>query len=263
MNRLRKNVLGGVGLEWDDLHFLEDGIREGIAELTKGFASNGFIIYGCEPIMNGLSITGYNAGAVVVDGEVCIVPGGNVNGVLSPGESLFWQVDVAYDASGLEHLDNGLTDDTYEVRTAKVVKGFAPVGALAYPSTTMDEILYGTKEVSNNLPTNFTTDTGDPWTIANGQHKITWSKKGKDVFVDCWINSSTMINNVTELRIKIPVSIGLPDGPFQSMGWMLYNPCMVGTDLGLTYIRLTIPAAVAQPIPNNPSVHFQFHFIVQ
>lgn len=131
MNRLKVTdsfgniLLGGMPLNLEDFVWLDSCIRDAFKGLTSAFGGN-FTLSGCEL---DLFAGTYAAGYVVMDGEILKVDGGSIP-ALSPGDILYWTLDLSYDSGGTETFGNGNVNDTYEYRKARMVAGTPSVGEM-------------------------------------------------------------------------------------------------------------------------------------
>lgn len=132
MNKLLTTDNGGHPLELDDFRWWQDGNAEAFAALAKVFGDS-FIISGFIASGIGTNTTTWTAGYVVLDGEVCKVDASAAPIDTNANPYIYVELDVSYDATGLEPFENNAQIDTYEVRKATLVAyAAAQVGKVAY-----------------------------------------------------------------------------------------------------------------------------------
>jgi len=125
MNRLI-TPNGGFPLTNDALHWIQNGIKEGIAGLlnqfTKysplGFPAQQIILAGCE-VTQGPTTYSTTEGYILLDGEVLYAPPvtGRANALL-PLDA--YALEVTYDPSGFVTFQDGVQRNTHEIRRARI-----------------------------------------------------------------------------------------------------------------------------------------------
>lgn len=112
---------GGMPLYGDDFAFLDAASREAFSGVIREFAqaANGYMILGgCVTSISGPS-TVVTAGFVLLNYEICYFPGGSI--VPTAGEQAGFDLEVTYDSAGLKTFANSSSNDTYQVRRAKLI----------------------------------------------------------------------------------------------------------------------------------------------
>lgn len=131
MNKLKTTQNGGFPFVLDDLKWMDDSYREGIAGILSAFELNPndtIILSGCVKTSSGTTVT-VTEGFLFLNREILYFPGGNLT--LNHPASVYFDLDVAYDSSGNKLFEDATTNQTYEVRRAKLVTG----PPIAYPKT--------------------------------------------------------------------------------------------------------------------------------
>ena len=119
MNKLNNTANGGISLEWDDMRWQDNAVREAFVGLASAFgisAADSFIISGCE-VTGPFGAYTMAAGWVWMLGEILPV---EAQAVPNPGvgQSLFYDLAITFDPTGNENMFNGGFTQTYEVRKA-------------------------------------------------------------------------------------------------------------------------------------------------
>lgn len=143
---------GGMPFEGDDLLWMQNGIREGIANiLTAMYGNEDIIVSGVSLNQNGTDIH-YTEGYVVIDGELLYLPAGTASGVAQEPERAYIVPDISYDMDGADVFADGQTKDTYEIRKAKLGDPLASPPAGAIDFSNIDQRRYHeVYEVPNSL----------------------------------------------------------------------------------------------------------------
>jgi hypothetical protein len=168
MNRLKNTANGGFDLKSDDLRWMQDATLQAFKGIVSPFLSSTnevVILSGCDFISSGAPDfdTNISEGFVIYNGEVYYHPQINAIGIPSP-QFYYWSFETLYDPAGLKTFkDPNIlgTNDTYEIRIAKLILSIAPLqGHQSYISTkTIHEKIRGS--ISNikipwiNLPTQY------------------------------------------------------------------------------------------------------------
>ena len=137
MKILKTTDNGGFPAVLDDIRWLQNAFAEVLANLATINGQNSFIIWGCEPTVIG-SLQGHTAGAVFINGEMCLVDADTVG--IDPADSAnwVWEKVVTMDPAGLKVYEDTTAHDTYQITKAVLVVDAAPVGDYAlYPIPTM------------------------------------------------------------------------------------------------------------------------------
>jgi hypothetical protein len=128
--------------EGDDLLWMQDGIRGGIANiLTAMYGNNDIIVTGVSINQNGTDLD-YTEGYVVINGELLHLPAGTASGVAQEPERAYIVPDISYDMDGADVFADGQTKDTYEIRKAKLGDPLASPPAGAIDFSNIDERRY-------------------------------------------------------------------------------------------------------------------------
>lgn len=130
---------GGMPLYGDDFAFLDAAAREAFSGVIREFAqaAGGYMILGgCETSTSGPS-TVVASGFVLLNYEICYFPGGSI--VPTPGEAAGFDLDVTYDSAGLKTFANASTNDTYQVRRAKLISAATD---LAVNQNRLSQLIY-------------------------------------------------------------------------------------------------------------------------
>ena len=125
---------GGMPFTGDDLLWLQDGIRNGIADLlTAVYGSDDVVITGIKITQNGNDLE-YTEGYVVIDGEILHLPAGTSTGTASAPETAYIVPDSTYDGNGTDLFADSQTKETYEIRKAKLGDSGAtpPAGSINF-----------------------------------------------------------------------------------------------------------------------------------
>ena len=121
MNKLITTDSGGFPFLLNDIRFLDEAYREGMASIIKTVAEE-CILWGCEYSENG-TIASINAGAVFFDNEIFYCPSHSVDLGVNIQDDIVLQVKEYDDPSGDGNklFADGSTHQTYKVREVKVV----------------------------------------------------------------------------------------------------------------------------------------------
>ncbi len=132
MDRVNWNWLDGDGIVLDDFIKEQENYRDGFKGVLSSFnesmtAAGSFIISGCVwvPSVSPAVTTGY----LCFKGEILKFTGG-VAPTPGVGEIIYWDIDSSIDTTGNRLSENGATITPYEVRTAKLIAGVAPLDYL-------------------------------------------------------------------------------------------------------------------------------------
>lgn len=132
MNRLLTDNNGGHPLELDDFRWWQEGNAEAFLALAKIFGDS-FIVSGFVASGIGTTNTTWTAGYVVLNGEVCAVDASAAAINTQANPYLYVELDITYEADGLETFENTAQVDTYEIRKAKIVAyAAAQAGKVSY-----------------------------------------------------------------------------------------------------------------------------------
>ena len=137
---------GGMPLVQNDLKLIQDSIAQAVA---GGLALNNqttYILSGCDTVSLGGTLIGYNAGKIILNGEVCDVDA-NATGIdisINPLSTWYWTTVVTYDPIGLKVFASGATIDTYQI--TKAVIGYSstpPAGAVMFSAVKTQQQIVG------------------------------------------------------------------------------------------------------------------------
>jgi hypothetical protein len=172
MNNLKSDIYRGISFEWDDFRFEQAAVREAFYGLLSCWGiqpSDSFIISGCQ-ITGSLGSQVVAAGFISLNGEIFRVEAHSVPVLTDPSNVNYWDVDVSYDSTGTETTEGGTTADTYQIRTASVKEGVAPVNYMPAEAPTLsliiakqtEKLLLSINEVEN------------PWLPLTGVNPAFW-----------------------------------------------------------------------------------------
>lgn len=144
---------GGMPLEGDDFDWIQNGAAEtfkgvfkAIADLATGTGNantlGNFIIAGCEVTDIGGGNSSISEGYVFIDGEILYTPAiASISNAQLANAAYIKH--IYYDPAGQEVMQNGNTEDTYEVRRAELkVWGAAPNEATVYINSLIGQNRY-------------------------------------------------------------------------------------------------------------------------
>lgn len=122
MNKLISNQNGGLRLEWDDIRWMDESLREGFYALLTAFGispQDCFIISGCT-----ISAGNITAGYIALNGEILKV---DAQAIPTPSGAnvVYFDIAITYDATGNETMFNGLPAQTYQVRKGVLLQAAA------------------------------------------------------------------------------------------------------------------------------------------
>lgn len=116
MNKLLTNFNGGFPFVLDDVRFLQDAIWQGLEGLTKAFGNCRLV--GAVVSDNGTSYD-VTEGFIILNGEVLYVPADSVPAGADI-EDYGFLVSETFDAAGDKVFQDASTQQTYQLRTAKL-----------------------------------------------------------------------------------------------------------------------------------------------
>jgi hypothetical protein len=119
MDKLETFSNGGEPFTLDDLQFLQNGLRNGIIGLGKGFKSSGtlaIILDGLTSVVVGPN-TVWTDGIVMRNGEIFYITGGSV---LTSAPNTYFNFDQTNDPNGTDTFENLTVIDTYKIRAGYV-----------------------------------------------------------------------------------------------------------------------------------------------
>jgi hypothetical protein len=142
MNKFKTNINGGLPFTLDDLRWMDAAYREAFLGFWKAFATDtkdGFILAGCAMADQSVGTT-VNEGWICLNGEICYVP---EHTIPAGSATAHWDFDLSYDSTGLKTFADSTTNDTYEVRVAKVNKDAFTINSkfLASNTTTLHDLI--------------------------------------------------------------------------------------------------------------------------
>lgn len=115
MNKLISTQNGGIPLDWNDIRFEQDAVRDALYGVLSAFGitpAESFILSGCKIV--GSNIT---AGYIAKGGEVYQV---DAQAIPTPGSGqyVYFAQVITYDPAGDETMYNSAVAQTYQVRKA-------------------------------------------------------------------------------------------------------------------------------------------------
>lgn len=183
MNKLQSTDLGGIPLEWDDLRWESDAIREALLNLVKGFSEQAYsnmVIWGCD-----VSGAGHTAGAVLLNGEICTVDALATLPTPGVGQVLHFQLTETDDPSGTETMQNGSVTNQYKIRKAVVVASNTPGSNPLFGSIKLTRIITPINEPSSTytiIPTLISLPVSGSFSTASGV--VRYAKVGRRIFIN-------------------------------------------------------------------------------
>lgn len=169
MNKFITTDTGGLPYVLDDIRWVEDSNREGIADIVKGIADSGttdFILWGCN-ITDNTTYFDVSEGAIVFDGEIYHLAATTNLTKVSLQYLIFKPSTGTYDSDGLKTFQDAATHDTYEIRIATASISAIP-GAGSYIIVSTD----GTGAIPLKRDRTFNNEIGSPTEITLGETTI-------------------------------------------------------------------------------------------
>jgi len=137
MNKLKTSANGGHPFELDDFRWEQSAVREAFYGIATAFgvAADSFILSGCEIVGSAVA-----AGYLYLDGEVCKVDA-HTKPALPFGHTYYWGIETTYDSSGDETFENSSSQQTYEIRRAKIFTTATPSGTMPITAKKLTELI--------------------------------------------------------------------------------------------------------------------------
>jgi len=157
MNKLLTDFNGGYPFVLDDIRFQQDAVRDALKGILSGFGWSGNELNGSY-IISGLewgsstSIPDFTPGYVCIEGEVLYCTGGTPFSAPTPppGSVYYAYVSSTFDTNGIKNMENGNSENAYELRTVALAHGILPSsGATPITGTTAVRLL---DKIYNDLP---------------------------------------------------------------------------------------------------------------
>ena len=138
MNKLKTTANGGFDFFLDDFRFEQAAVREAFYGLLSAWGvtnADSFIISGV--VNSGGFVPGgtFTAGYVSFGGEIFKVEAGTLPSHV-PGGSFMFAVDTSYDAAGNKVFEDSSSQQTYEVRKAKIISSPLSGSDMLYNAST-------------------------------------------------------------------------------------------------------------------------------
>lgn len=134
MNYFNTADNGGLPLKNNDFRFFQDAIKDAFKAIYSHTGVTGMqamVISGCGRTVTGGTVS-IDAGYIVIGGEICYVAAQSYTAPIS-GQVEFWTIHTGADSTGNKAFQNGISHDTYQVRTGLVsVASSVPAGSTSY-----------------------------------------------------------------------------------------------------------------------------------
>ena len=235
MNKLKTTDSGGMPLVLDDIRWHEAAVRDALYGIISAIgisAGDSFKLSGCQVTVVG-NIYTTTAGYICLNGEVLKVEAHSVTKTGGVFNTIIWQLNVAYDASGLKIFKNGNSFDTYEIRTAVLVEAPIAAGIMSYNAKSLwdklDDVLnaaHNSGWSSNSIIAGDYTANSGSWSIDTAQTTLRYKIIGKTMTVDIELYNSSTSSADEELYVEIPASKTIPAGKFCNATFTAFD----GTD---------------------------------
>lgn len=202
MNKLISTQNGGIPLDWNDIRFEQDAVREafyGILSALGITPAQSFILSGCAIV--GSNIT---AGYIAKGGEVYQV---DAQAIPTPGSGqyVYFNIVTIYDPSGDETMYNSVVAQTYAIHKAVLA---LTTDATEMLLNTATPTFHSTITANLNAPAKLMAlTTGIVTAIGGGVSAVTGSllykRSGLGIQLHSNAITATITGNPTEVRIDL------------------------------------------------------------
>jgi hypothetical protein len=201
---------GGLLPDNDLFMHVQNGAHESLKALVEAFgigATESFKLHGVEVTLSGSGGTTatWTAGAIVLDGEICLVDAGTVNRTLSQDFRFAFS-----DSWGASDYITGGPQNTRLTRKATIVAGTAviPVTTMQYDAPYLSEVIAGLVVNTDSSSGAFGASGGASWTVDEADVVINYSKAINGlVTLNFAVNDSSVTGTTSWLSWTLPGAI--------------------------------------------------------
>ncbi len=236
MNRLKTDFTGlKVPFNWDDLAWMQSGIKQALEGFMKtflinnddGYPINGFKLSGADVTVVGNNYT-TTQGWIVLHGEVCYVPGNSV--IKQGGHGVYYEIAETVDSVGnkmaYDAANTPVNVSLYEQRTAILVSKSYSITGIEYSGRYFSEIIseiVGMKELNSvlsGLYKSYQPTVGTDHAATPTNYSCSYKLLQKMLFLNINIPFSIAATNPTYYDIKLPLTRSIQNS-FDTVGFLM------------------------------------------